>query len=91
MNALPEHGAATQISTPEFDARFDRLPPTVQTRIREKIDDMGTRLGRFPHFRMTDSVRYRLRVGNHRVIYRFDLARGEMFLLTLGHRSEIYR
>lgn len=91
MNAQPEHGAATQITTPEFDVRFDRLPQNVRARIQEKIDDMGFRLARFPHFRMTDSPRFRLRIGDYRVIYRFDVTRGEIHLLTLGHRSEIYR
>jgi mRNA-degrading endonuclease RelE of RelBE toxin-antitoxin system len=91
VNVQHEHGAATQVTTPEFDVKLDRLPPNVRARIREKIDDMGQRLARFPHFRMTDSPRFRLRIGDHRVIYRFDLTRGEIYLLTLGHRSEIYR
>ena len=35
--------------------------------------------------------RYRLRVGDYRVIYEFDLARNELHLIALGNRKEIYR
>ena len=52
---------------------------------------MGSRLATFPHFRMAGSDRYRLRVGDYRVIYRFDEAKGEIYLVAVGHRREIYR
>jgi mRNA interferase RelE/StbE len=67
------------------------LPPTIQSQVRRKIDEMGLRLAAFPHFRMTGSDKYRLRMGDYRVIYRFDLARGEIYLVAIGHRREIYR
>ncbi len=40
---------------------------------------------------MAGSDRYRLRIGDYRVIYRFDLNRGEIYLVAIGHRREIYR
>ncbi len=40
---------------------------------------------------MTGSDKYRLRIGDYRVIYRFDLVRGEIYLVAIGHRREIYR
>jgi mRNA interferase RelE/StbE len=52
---------------------------------------MGLRLAAFPHYRMVGSDGFRLRVGDYRVIYRFDLARGEIYLLAMGHRREVYR
>jgi len=52
---------------------------------------MGLRLATFQHYRMTGSDRYRLRIGDHRVIYRFDLVQGEIYLVAIGHRREIYR
>lgn len=52
---------------------------------------MGRRLDTFPHYRMTARHEYRLRVGDYRVIYTFDLGRNELHLLALGHRREIYR
>jgi mRNA interferase RelE/StbE len=52
---------------------------------------MSLRLPTFPHYRMTGSDKYRLRVGDYRIIYRFDSNRGEIYLLAIGNRREIYR
>jgi len=83
--------AATQIASREFDADFFRLPPNIQALVQKKLDDMGLWLSTFQHYRMTASERYRLRVGDYRVIYRYDLTRGEIYLIAIGHRREIYR
>jgi mRNA interferase RelE/StbE len=85
------NGAATQIASREFDAAFAALPPRVQEMIQRKIDIMGLRLAIFPHYRMTGSDKYRLRIGDYRVIYRFNPAKAEIDLITIGHRREIYR
>ena len=34
---------------------------------------------------------FRLRVGDYRIIYTFDVSRDELSLVTLGHRREVYR
>ena len=34
---------------------------------------------------------FRLRVGDYRIIYTFDVRRNELSLVTLGHRREVYR
>jgi mRNA interferase RelE/StbE len=85
------NGAAIQIASREFDADFFRMPSAVQARIQQKIDAMGLRLATFPHHRMVGLDKFRLRVGDYRVIYRFDLAKGELYLVAIGHRREIYR
>ena len=85
------NGAATQIAPREFDNDFDRLPVRIQVLVQKKIDSMGLHLATFPHYRLTGSDKYRLRIGDHRMIYRFDLIRGEIYLVAIGHRREIYR
>ena len=85
------NGAATQIASREFDNDFSRLPSQVQALVQRKIDAMGLRLATFPHYRMTGSDKYRLRVGDYRVIYRFDPAQAEIYLVAIGNRREIYR
>ncbi len=40
---------------------------------------------------MTGSDRYRLRVGDYRIIYKFNAERQEIYLLAVGHRREVYR
>lgn len=85
------NGAATQIASRQFDDDYFRLPESVQARIQRKLDDMGSRLTTFPHYRMAGSDKCRLRAGDYRVIYRFDPGRGEIYLVAIGHRREIYR
>jgi mRNA interferase RelE/StbE len=85
------NGAATQVCAREFDSDFLKLPPQIRARIESKIDDIGRRLGTFQHYRMTGSDRYRLRIGDYRVIYRFDIVRNEIHLLAIGHRRDVYR
>jgi len=67
------------------------MPPLIQTHIQRRIDAMGLRLATFPHYRRVGWDKFRLRAGDYRVIYRFDLAKGEIYLLATGHRREIYR
>ena len=83
--------AASQIYHTAFDGIFFKLPESLRARIEAKIDDMGCRLRDFPHHRLTGSNRYRLRVGDYRIIYTFDIGKNEIYLLALGHRREIYR
>ena len=85
------NGAATQIASREFDTVFFALPRHIQELIQRKIDAMGLRLTSFPHFRMKGSDKYRLRIGDYRVIYRFDPANAEIVLVTIGHRGQVYR
>ena len=84
-------GWASQVFAREFDTALGRLPQTQRVLVLEKITELGRRLETFPHYRMTGRNEYRLRVGDYRVIYRFDAARGEIQLITLGHRREVYR
>jgi mRNA-degrading endonuclease RelE of RelBE toxin-antitoxin system len=84
-------GVATQIFSAEFDAALARLPRNVATLVMAKIADMGHRLDAFPHYRMTGRSEFRLRVGDYRVIYDFNVAKNELSLITLGNRREVYR
>ncbi len=83
--------AALQVYYTRFDAAFFKLPAQVRTRIESRLDDMGLRLATFPHHRLTGSNRYRLRVGDYRIIYTFDGTANIIHLLAVGHRREIYR
>ena len=83
-------GAATQIFSTRFDKRFFSLSPDLQHHIEVKIDDMGRRLGTFPHTRMQGVEAFRLRVGDYRIIYRFDLAKNILHLIAVGHRRDVY-
>lgn len=83
--------AALQIYYSGFDTPFLKLPPQVRSRLEAKIDDMGLRLKTFPHHRLKGHDRFRLRVGDYRIIYTFDAERNVIHLLAVGNRREIYR
>lgn len=82
---------ATEIYSREFDARFFALPLRVRGLIEAKICDMGRRLETFPHHRLQGRPEFRLRAGDYRIICEFDVRRNELYLITLGHRREVYR
>ena len=82
---------AVQIFLPEFDQDFFALPPTLQQRIEHRIDRLGASLATFPHHKLKGHNAYKLRVGDYRILYQFDIESERLFLLTLGHRREVYR
>jgi mRNA interferase RelE/StbE len=83
--------AATEVYYASFDATFFKLSPALRARVEAKIDEMGSSLGSFPHHRLKGLDRFRARVGDYRIIYKFDLEQNKIHLLAIGHRREIYR
>jgi mRNA-degrading endonuclease RelE of RelBE toxin-antitoxin system len=59
--------------------------------VEAKINEIGSGLESFPHHRLKGSDRFRARVGDYRIIYKFDREQNKIHLLALGHRREIYR
>lgn len=52
---------------------------------------MGLRLRAYPHYRMRGSERFRLRVGDYRIIYWAEIERNVIHLLAVGNRRDIYK
>ncbi len=82
---------ATEVYAREFDLIFFKLPPPVREAIESKVYQLGSRLGDYPHQRLTGRPEYRLRVGDYRVIYEFDREENVLYLIAVGNRREIYR
>ena len=57
----------------------------------QKIDEIGTRLEDFGHQRLQGRPEFKLRAGDYRVLYGFDVKLGRIYLLYIGHRREIYK
>jgi mRNA-degrading endonuclease RelE of RelBE toxin-antitoxin system len=83
--------AALQIWSPTFSKAFDDLPSGVREAVQRKIDDMGTRLKNFPQQRLQGRPELKPRVGDHRVLYEFDVPLGRIYLHYVGNRREIYK
>ena len=83
--------AATQVWSQTFSRAFESLPHGVQTRVSASVDSLGRRLDLSAHQRLQGTDAFRLRVGDYRVIYDFDLKEQRLDLLFVGHRREIYK
>jgi mRNA interferase RelE/StbE len=83
--------AALQIWSPTFSRAFDSLPAPVRAAVQRKVDEMGVNLDAFPHKRLQRRPEFKLRVGDYRVLYEFDLQLGRIYLHYVGHRREIYK
>ena len=62
----------------------------MQAAITAKIDDLGRQLGPLAHLRLSGRSEFKLRVGDYRVLYEFDVSAGRINLLYVGHRRDIY-
>ena len=70
--------------------KFRAFDGPVRDRIAAKLRTMAEDPGR--HVTKLRSVEaYKLRVGDYRVIVDVDWAAKTLFVLTLGHRSTVYR
>ena len=74
-----------------FQKQLDRLDSHVQRRVIEKVEELDANLRVWRHERLQGRPEYKLRVGDWRVLYRFDLPKNEVHLLTVRHRREVYR
>jgi mRNA interferase RelE/StbE len=83
--------AALQIGSHTFSKALDALPSGIREAVRRKIDEMGMRLENFPHQRLQGRPEFKLRVGDYRVLYEFDVKLGRIYLHYVGNRREIYK
>jgi mRNA-degrading endonuclease RelE of RelBE toxin-antitoxin system len=84
-------GAATQIDSAQFDRRFFSLPAGMQQQIQRRIDELGINLRGFSHHRMQGVDAFRLRVGDFRIIYQFNVEKNERYLIAVGNRRDFYK
>ena len=82
---------ALQIWSATFSKAFDSLPQSARDAVQRRLDEMSARLEQFPHKRLQGRPEFKLRVGNYRVLYEFDLKQGRIYPHYVGHRREIYK
>jgi len=87
----PDSAHALQIWSHTYARAFDTLPASVRNAVQAKVDEIGSRLDTFPHARLQGRGEYKLRVGDYRILYEFDLTLGRLYLHYIGHRREIYK
>ena len=83
------------VFTEEFEKNFDKLKDREnQRRILKKVMELkkNPNLGRMLTGIQDESFGkiYRLRIGKYRIIYAIKHETNEIYLITLGHRENIY-
>lgn len=74
----PSGGAATQVCAHIFDQRFHALPKDIQEHLQRRIDELGRNPRDFSHQRLQGVDAFRLRVGDYRIVYEFNMEQNEL-------------
>ncbi len=82
--------AALQIWSPTFSRALDKLPPSIRVMVQEKADEMGTRLGTFPHQRLQGRPEFKLRIGDDRVLFEPSLCNVSECGVLLRRQRQIF-
>jgi mRNA-degrading endonuclease RelE of RelBE toxin-antitoxin system len=64
---------AIEVYSREFDSVFLKLTPSIRALVKAKIHDLGSHLSDFSHHRLKGRSEYRLRAGDYRIIYEFEM------------------
>jgi mRNA interferase RelE/StbE len=70
---------------------FKKIPKLEVTKILDAIDELAKNPRSSKSKKLKGEKLYRLRVGNYRVIYDIQDNVMLVFVIKLGHRSDIYR
>ncbi|NUN65761.1 type II toxin-antitoxin system RelE/ParE family toxin [Pseudanabaena biceps] len=71
---------------------LDKISQAERVRILKKIQWLSVNFEKISPLQLTSqwSGFYKLRVGDYRVIYEFDVENQLIFITRIGHRREIY-
>ncbi|MFM8293801.1 MAG: type II toxin-antitoxin system RelE family toxin [Microcystaceae cyanobacterium] len=77
---------------PESIDDLDQISQVMRVRILKKIQWLSINFEKISPLPLTGqwSGFYKLRVGDYRVIYEFDIENQLIFIARVGHRREIY-
>jgi len=79
------------IFTKSVKKDFRKIPKLDVSKILNEIEDLAKNPRSFKTKKLKGEKLYRLRVGNYRVIYDIQDNLMLIFVVKLGHRSDIYR
>lgn len=69
---------------------LDKLPKDISKRIFKKIQDTKENPHRY-FIKLTNRQEYKLRVGDYRIIADINDSEITIYIITIGHRSNIYK
>jgi mRNA interferase RelE/StbE len=78
------------IIRPKAERQLDRLSADVQARIRAAMGRLQNNPRPPGCLKMATGDRWRIRVGQYRVVYEIDDAARTVTVTDVGHRSDVY-
>jgi len=75
----------------EFDRNFGKLPKDIQRTIINRLEDLASQPYSGKLLKGVFKGSRSLRVGDHRIIYAVSVEKGEIHVLTVGHRRQVYK
>lgn len=76
---------------PNAERDLDRLAPGFLSRISERIHMLSSKPRPPGALKLASLELYRIRVGDHRIVYKIDDAARAVFVHRVRHRREVYR
>jgi mRNA-degrading endonuclease RelE of RelBE toxin-antitoxin system len=78
------------LPTKEFAKDFARLAPSAQEQVRAKLAEAAQNPARYKKLHYALKGSSRVRVGKLRIIFSYDVGKGEMYLekIVFGHEYE---
>jgi mRNA interferase RelE/StbE len=88
----PPEGVTYAVSTlPRAEKALAKLPKDARERIGKAIDGLEHEPRPHGSKKLATREAFRIRIGNHRVVYEIDDAKKTVTVLDVGDRKEIYR
>lgn len=84
-------GKFTVEIVPKAEKEYLRLPDSAKNKIRDKILSLEENPRPYGAKKLRETLYYRIRVGDFRVIYIVHDAERRVKVLSVGHRREVYR
>lgn len=76
---------------PSAERELDRLASQLLARVTERIDRLASDPRPPGSLKLAGAELYRLRVGDHRIVYKIDDRARAVFVHRVRHRREVYR
>jgi len=76
------------LPTKQFDKDFKKLDSKNQLKVKKKIEEISQNPERYKHLHYDLSNYSRVRIGKLRIIFSYDIDKGELYLekVVFGHR-----
>ena len=73
------------------EKQLPKLPPHIHKKIIESISTLSQNPLKGVKLHGELAAYYKYRVGDYRIIYRFDQAKSQLIIITVEHRQGVYK